>query len=593
MEVNVSRITQGISETRLAVERVRESMRMAVDVAPRLRICYEGVSELELLVQEMETVAATLEDMLPTGRSKRGLMDIGGKALKVLFGVPDADDLHDTQERLARVEGQSAESVHLLGDLTTVTRALSRKTEEINQRIGLLATNIVNIVEPLMKRLETVELELKRVDLEFQLFANASTIISDLKTTSIKALMGLKELVFSLQHITTGRGIDASLMSPLELVKLVSKLKTTLPRGLELITGTDLVDMYKYYTITNVFAHSVRHLIRIFIDIPLATQGHMFQVFSVQTMPVLDQTTGVSTRIQVPDAYFVISEDKELHGQLRESTLRACKGNQPIICPADSILYYRQQQTCLSALYRNEEDLITKLCQHMVLGQHHQPTWIWSQQETRWYYSLPSSEKLMTECVRGTKMSVSEQLINGVGTLTPTKGCKYHTDQYVIFRRAGGSTTLELNKHIIRVPSLPVLRVNPNVTTPSQEAWEVIGELRAEGRTHMGPYGDEIPFAEWKNAIEERRTNSDVKIWAMSSMAIVLTVTVAFIATRCYYRQKKQVKAKTEGTSESAGTSASMVVLPEDPVCRPVFRLTNDECQRLHGPVSASVETIL
>lgn len=587
VEINVTNVQEQIREMREAVTAAGVVLQDAVRLAPNLKILEETIHDETQMLQEITAASETLGDMLPVGRSRRGLLNLGGKIIKVIFGNPDADDLQSIHNKLEDLSHQQADSIFLQQELLTLTRTLSRETSRNSDRIRSLATDMVKLMDPLLKRMKVAELQIQRNNLTLQLFMNTSTALTNLRLASIRGLLEIKELVSSIQTVSLSGEIGATLVPPLELSKIVKKVQIALPRGLALVTGTNPLDMYKYYLMSKVHAHSVGHFIRIFIDLPLVSQDHMFKMFQVKVVPVADASMKTSFLYRVPENLFILSDNKEIHGALQPLELQACKGRTPVVCPADNVLYYRQQPTCVSALYRDEQSNIDKLCERVILTTPQPPAWVWHGESHTWYYSLPHREKLIAECQRSSNPEVVESTIHGVGQLVSVSGCTYHTDQYLLFRREGGNTVVQLEKQIINVPSIPMLEVLPNMPTLDEEAWQTIGELVAEGRYHPGPYGDEIRIDDWVQATKLKQSSKATRNWIWGILFII-PLMGSGLCTWYFLRWRKRA-ALPEIPAGADHTMEEPSELQEFQP-RPVFRLSTEERRHLASPHYASVQ---
>lgn len=572
IEINVTKIQMNISQLQESVRDARIALAGAVATAPKLTLLSTVVEESEEIIEDMERTCRVIEEMLPHSRPRRGLLNIGGKAIKVLFGNPDAEDLEAIHGELEKLNSQASEATHVQRKLLTVTRTLTRKTEENNERIRNLASVVAKLVGPMLLRQQAIETELQETDFTLQMFINASVLIHNLRIASIRGLAELRTMVESLQAVSAGEGISPNLLSPLEFSNIVKSLRLSLPRELSLITGTDITDMYRYYSLTTVFAHSVDHVIRVVVDVPLASQDHLFRVYLTKAIPVIQPSTGVLVRFRLPEEVFIISEDQELHSTFPLTNLEDCKGNDPVICPANFILRYRLEKTCQSVLFLGEgEDVIMELCERVILSGIPPPTWIWDKMSGEWYYSLPKPEELHADCRTDAATKVTTQIVQGLGRLNPEETCTYRTNHYLILRRSRGSSRLLRDHQIVKIPDvIPINTKEPPALATRDEAWELIGELTAEGRTHSGPHGDEILAEDFVRTLVTRREKTNFRNWAMCITMGLLTIGVILAIMWFYCQRRKKAFHAREGTAEDDEATSTQGTFR---VAHPVFRL--------------------
>ena len=66
--------------------------------------------------------------MLPPARNKRGLVYVGGKLLKFIFGTPDSDDFIAIDDKLNSLNEAKVEIIHHFKDQETVQDWVDKKT---------------------------------------------------------------------------------------------------------------------------------------------------------------------------------------------------------------------------------------------------------------------------------------------------------------------------------------------------------------------------------------------------------------------------------------------------------------------------------
>lgn len=591
IDVNVTKINEGISNLRLGVEGIGSSLQtiQRSDTAPGLEVLQRCVGLIKEVIEDMFETIGTLEEMLPSGRNKRGLINAGGKVIKVLFGNPDADDLEEVHEKLVKLGRQAAETIYLQADLITVTRTLSRQTEANSKQIQQLAENVASALKPITTKIRNLERLAQGNNLTLHMFMNSSVIIGNLQLAVLKGLVELRNLVLSLQNVNVGNGLVASLISPLELSTIVKRVQISLPRGVELVTGTSPAEMYMYYSIAKVSAHSIGHSIRVFVDLPLASQGHMFKVFHVKTIPVTDPVSNISILYRINDEVFIISQNRELHGVMSRNELANCVGETPMVCPAEVQLYYRRQPTCSSSQYNGNAEDIERFCQRVVLAASPTPSWVWNRFEASWVYSLPAPEKLITECRIQDNVKVTETTIDGVGTLHVTQGCTYRTDRYVILPNTRGMTITDLQPKLLNITNLKVVLSSGKPVEEADDLSRAIEEIAAEGHAHPGPYGAELPFDYLLQRQKEYQQRRRVLTWTLgTAVGCVATMLSTFIAWKVYQRWRSTrtpvpPSATVDATAEYSSPTNGRVV----------FRLPVEERRRLQSAgeaTSASAE---
>ena len=107
-------------------------------------LAHEGVS-LEAAAKQLETEIESFNWIVPPRKFKRGLINVGGKALKFLFGVADESDLQHVNGRIDALWKGVDQSLHLQEDQITYLNHTIVKMAEIKLYVEHLSTVILSI----------------------------------------------------------------------------------------------------------------------------------------------------------------------------------------------------------------------------------------------------------------------------------------------------------------------------------------------------------------------------------------------------------------------------------------------------------------
>ena len=114
-----------------------------------LRVIYESKREftsiaelrqIEVLLDTLETRIQNFRHLLPKPDNRRGLMNIGGTALKVLFGVATASDVMRLHQTIEEFEAKNADTTHSLESQMTYVKNLDLSSRLQTQSIANLST---------------------------------------------------------------------------------------------------------------------------------------------------------------------------------------------------------------------------------------------------------------------------------------------------------------------------------------------------------------------------------------------------------------------------------------------------------------------
>ena len=118
-----------------AIEIVKADLVAVTDLAHPTPLI-EEVHQVETVVNSLENTLTNLKRHLPRAHRKRGLLNVGGSCLKVLFGtatVTDLADLHSTVDALSQKQG---EVVHALNHQLTYIKQMDATVRTDHEAIA-------------------------------------------------------------------------------------------------------------------------------------------------------------------------------------------------------------------------------------------------------------------------------------------------------------------------------------------------------------------------------------------------------------------------------------------------------------------------
>ena len=106
-------------------------------------LAHEGVS-LEVVAKQLEKEIESFKWLVPPQKFKRGLINVGGKALKFLFGVADESDLQHVNGWIDALWKGVHQSLHLQDEQITYLNHTIVKMAEIKLSVEHLSTIILS-----------------------------------------------------------------------------------------------------------------------------------------------------------------------------------------------------------------------------------------------------------------------------------------------------------------------------------------------------------------------------------------------------------------------------------------------------------------
>ncbi|XP_039298948.1 uncharacterized protein LOC120354909 [Nilaparvata lugens] len=585
VSINATEICQGIGELRAQVEAAQATWMKASVRVPELEVYKEFLNRLINSGLQLEEAGQALKDLLPSGRPRRGLMNLGGKVMRMLFGTAEQEDVEHLERTIEHLKGQTAEIVHLQHEHVTVTRQLSRRTQANTVLIRQLAARFSEEAEAIGAWANQVNQKISKDDTLLQITVNITTKLQDLELAVMTGLLELRNLLLAIENVSRNK-FSVGLITPYELGKLLVKVQTSLPRGLGLLEGPD--QSYHYYRLAQTRAISVDGIIKILVDLPLTEAGRRFELFQAHSIPVADQTNRLATHVHLHQHHLLISEDRQRYAEPTQELLAQCLPGEVIICPAQLPVFKSHQLSCLSALFLEDSATALQLCPRTALLGQPPDTWIWDGPRNMWIYSVATSERLVSHCWQGDKTTVTQVDITGLGEVKATAGCTLSTNLYDLLptTRAGGD--LELPKRVLTMAApLPMVLQLPRNTQGPPELQKLMSDIKQEGPYWRGTSG--LPETTLDN-IHQRLADLDLEAEAEHTTIILLAFGGGLLAvTTCAillywrgslqlpWRSHKVVTTPTPGPSSAAEDQPAAECIEMNPV--PVTEQGSSACE--------------
>ncbi|KAE9539574.1 hypothetical protein AGLY_004826 [Aphis glycines] len=345
-----------------------------------LKTTFNGIS-----VQRTQMYESIGRYLLPTGehttlrsvRSKRGLINIIGSAMKTLFGVCDEECAEETLRHIDKVEGTNERMIHVIKDQITVVKSSiiginSASTElnilyiELKQKQISLETNI----KALINNTYTLEILLLSNRI-FSIFTALMTQYS-YETQTLSAI------------ITAARTgvLHPSLVTPRELAAQLVDVKLNLPLNLNLPMGTFPSEIHEFTKITKIAVFYSGSQIVFLIKIPLITETQLtlFKIIPIPHSVGIDRADNKTHSIVLkPEYQYVgITKNRRQFTTFTETELLHCTETETFtICPEFQPVQheskeqpYQLPQNCESGyantrIHTIRKDTLTIMCQEI------------------------------------------------------------------------------------------------------------------------------------------------------------------------------------------------------------------------------------
>ncbi|XP_025831263.1 uncharacterized protein LOC112904713 [Agrilus planipennis] len=195
--------------------------------------CSQYLAVTREIIQKIKAQTILVQDLVGSNnlplRKRRGLFDIIGKAEKILFGTPDADDALYYDKTISEISENERKMHNLLVKQTSVVQGT---VHSINQTISNVVHNEALVQKNLDELADSYKLMYSEVsnvrtniDIEVKFLEHVNILTSIINQYQID----IQNLINALIVARVGQ-IHPSILSPNQLIAVIKKLFPTFPR---------------------------------------------------------------------------------------------------------------------------------------------------------------------------------------------------------------------------------------------------------------------------------------------------------------------------------------------------------------------------
>jgi transposase InsO family protein len=514
----------------------------------------KAAQRMKLLRRRTATVVIKLSTIdLITGytpRTKRAIMEGGGKLLEWLFGTATDESLEAINLQVSKLEKQEKEITHLFAEQATVLNETLWETRtELNviEKLTFQATSL---------NMSTLELRRKYNDLETTENARWTawaTIEQGLENADA-SLTWLESLVMdlqlSLEALAIGK-LPPQLLGPTRLEKALDDLTRQLPRGWEVATGQREGRAWNVYRLAQVQTARYNGRLRVFAKVPLQNRGYQFYLLRVVAMPFQSNKVNKSelTIIDGLPNVLAVATDLQSYIELSEQEARECTNQLTTVCPIHVGVVKKTRTSCTFSLYQNDTTGAKELCKIKIIEAKSVAVYLG---ERTWALSTPNEENIITSCSH-LEQSVTPSInrVTGVSIVEIPNGCTAHTEDWVLPPSLVGQTVEQegTTQRSLNLPKLIWIGTNaPSKTAgslndqPDHKLTDDLAELRRRNEINARKETQVLKDVR-QLEVEEQSSHSYPFEWAGTTAVLAIAAIGALLVL---YRKIRRVESRLD-----------------------------------------------
>lgn len=383
--------------------------------------------------------------LLPQRKNKRGLLNVGGTALKFLFGTLDDNDLENINRKLQilaeNVDSVSHDSIgqlSLMKDMNSKITTNARSLREIMTKLVSFTRNLQEIIVT------------QRSDFSLQYhilmrYMEVSSTIRQAEEVSTAAKIKIIEFRQALELTSRGK-LSSILMPPHELEVVLNAIEKMLPTRLSMYLPVHPDSLYAYYETSVVTAVASKGSVKLLLDIPLSSSDRLFELYKVITVPIYNSVLRQWMEWDDIQPYFATSKDRQYHVTFTESEMNACRPGPIIICSGFKPINHHTLFSCVSKIFAGRPP--GEECPRSL--RRTRESLVWVRTGNDWIFSVPQAELINVRCpTTGGNYNITRRQVTQAGVLKEVAHCDIFGDKFKIFsvfheRTTYGKTLLPL-----------------------------------------------------------------------------------------------------------------------------------------------------
>jgi len=442
-----------------AIEILHADLTPVIELAHHTPLIDE-VHQIQSAVKSLEGKLSSLKQFLPRAERKRGLMNIGGTFLKVLFGTATTTDLADLHATVDTLSHKQGEVIHAVNQQLTYFKQMESTVKFDHEALAnwsfILRDFATKSQEKFQKTVTRLEWAMK--------LQEATTAVRQLEFSLTQLELQINELLEAVQILVTGK-FPPRLIQFNVLQDILRNVTLNLPQGYELVMGTQFNNMPWYVKHVKAALLADLNSYMLVLYFPFTMADRKYELFKVIAFPLrILNTTHV--RFGLDTEYFAISTLRQFYISLSEREMRQCEGDNVMVCPANKAVKSTRTETCVLSLFLQRRNV--QECHRVVTAK--QPPAMLERHSTLVLYFTPEPQTAHLRCrdSRG-EWTTDNILLNGAGSLSGVQSCHITWGDMQLYAEIRGNSQFEAPNPQIIIPSqFPVV---------SDKEWETLKQI--------------------------------------------------------------------------------------------------------------------
>ena len=417
---------------------------------------FEEVQRVRSVLDSLEDKLMNLKQFLPKPEQKRGLFNLGGNVLQILFGTATVADLHGLHTAVDTMSKTQEAIVHSVNGQVTLFKQLDGAVRHNQDTLTNLTSVIKDYVLKVQGKFQNTVSRLEWL-MKQQETDNAVRRL-EFYTTQLE--IQLEELLSAFQALQQGK-LPLGLLTFTQLHAILKNVTLSLPSGFELILGSHYSSTPWYFSNIRAAMLADYHSFMLMIRLPLTTGDRKFEVLRTFAFPK-KISDGTYVSIYFEHGYLAVNNYYQKYLTLTDFELSQCKGENIKICEASKPVRSKDSELneCEFHMFLNAEAANSK-CRRLVSADPPVP-------DLRRHgdvilYFMPEPSQVVLRCRHNQSWVTNSIVVEGAGLLNNALACHITAGNLQLYAQLSGETRVQ--------PKSPVTIITPShqaVTSPSE-----------------------------------------------------------------------------------------------------------------------------
>jgi hypothetical protein len=461
-------------------------------------------------------------------KEKRGLINLGGKLYKWLFGLMDNGDRKEILANIDELVENQEYFRHFHNETASVVKSL------VNDY-----TKFKNITTAAIKALETGFYNTSGADLRIELTIHCEEVIN----VMFFNFNIVKDKITSIFNIMTTKKMNPTLIQPKFVRNILTNISSSLP--INNFLPFNVNQIRKYYEFMDLHHTINDNFIVLSTFVPILAINQKADIYKVMPLPIKINNTEAITILDVKDDLFAINPLTNEHQLLDTASFSKCISDEETsnyFCPRENNFNFNYNNNLNDCIFNKFKKIHDKNCKEFFMIFKFDELIFYRLNNDKWLFICPKANELLGFCDQDNIFKIS---IENMGILKLNKNCRAkgaitlnpsHVSEEIINLNLTGMHLEEINSWIDGIDIKNAMSI-PKFNF-SLENFNSASVLKSQA--------DDLRKDAVKPLFHRIKNNKDLLFTVIILIIIIIVLIVIFILMIYFYCKMNPVKNATQ-----------------------------------------------